>query len=84
MGIDKVLRKSIETGLIPGIVALVADDGRVVYHEAQPRRCADRLPSRSPNTAFERSDDAGRYPATIEISGLRKCAFFAHPALIHP
>jgi len=31
MGIDKVLRKLIEAGLIPGVVALAADDRGVIY-----------------------------------------------------
>src|SRR5271155_664189 len=42
MGIEKVLKKSIETGLIPGIVALVADDRGVFFEGAFGRRAVDK------------------------------------------
>jgi methyl acetate hydrolase len=42
MAIDRVLRKPIEAGLIPGVVALAADDSGVVYEGAFGRRAADR------------------------------------------
>jgi methyl acetate hydrolase len=42
MEIDKVLKKPIETGLIPGVVALAADDGGVFYEGAFGRRAVDK------------------------------------------
>jgi methyl acetate hydrolase len=42
MGIEKVLRKSIEAGLIPGIVALVADDRDVIFEGAFGSRAVDK------------------------------------------
>ena len=42
MAIDKVLRKPIEEGLIPGVVALAADDRGVVYEGAFGRRAVDK------------------------------------------
>jgi methyl acetate hydrolase len=42
MAIDKVLRKPIEAGLIPGVVAVAADDSGVVYEGAFGRRAVDR------------------------------------------
>jgi hypothetical protein len=41
MGIDDVLRKPIEAGLIPGIVALAADDRGVFYVGAFGLRAVD-------------------------------------------
>jgi methyl acetate hydrolase len=41
MTIDKVLRKPIEAGLIPGVVALAADDGGVFFEGAFGRRAVD-------------------------------------------
>jgi methyl acetate hydrolase len=42
MAIDKVLRKPIETGLIPGIVAVAADDRGVIYEDAFGRRAVGK------------------------------------------
>ena len=42
MGIDNVLRKPIEAGLIPGVVALAADDRGVFYQVAFGRRAVDK------------------------------------------
>ena len=42
MAIDKILRKPIDAGLIPGIVALAADDRGVVYRGAFGRRAVDK------------------------------------------
>jgi methyl acetate hydrolase len=42
MEIEKALGKSIETGLIPGIVALVADDRGVFFEGAFGRRAVDK------------------------------------------
>ncbi len=42
MGIDDVLRKPTETGLIPGVVALAADDRDVFYQGAFGRRAIDK------------------------------------------
>jgi methyl acetate hydrolase len=42
MAIDKVLRKPIEAGLLPGVVALAADDHGVIYKGAFGLRAVDR------------------------------------------
>ena len=42
MDVDKVLRKPIEAGLIPGVVALAADDHGVIYEGAFGRRAVDK------------------------------------------
>jgi len=42
MGIDDVLRKPTETGLIPGVVALAADDRGIFYEGAFGRRAIDK------------------------------------------
>jgi methyl acetate hydrolase len=42
MAIDKVLRKPIEAGLIPGVVALAADDRGIIYEGAFGRRAVDK------------------------------------------
>jgi hypothetical protein len=42
MGIDDVLRKPIAAGLIPGIVALAADDRGVFYQGAFGLRVLDK------------------------------------------
>jgi Beta-lactamase len=42
MAIDKVLRKPIEAGLIPGVVALAADDRGVFYQGAFGKRAVDK------------------------------------------
>jgi CubicO group peptidase (beta-lactamase class C family) len=42
MTIDKVLKKPIEAGLIPGIVAVAADDRDVIYEGAFGQRAADK------------------------------------------
>jgi methyl acetate hydrolase len=42
MVIDKVLRKPIEAGLIPGVVAVAADDRGVIYEGAFGRRAVDK------------------------------------------
>ena len=42
MAIDKILTKPIDAGLIPGIVALAADDRGVVYRGAFGRRAVDK------------------------------------------
>ena len=42
MGIDNVFRKPIEAGLIPGVVALAADDRGVFYEGAFGRRTVDK------------------------------------------
>ena len=42
MEIDNVFRKPIETGLIPGVVALAADDRGVFYEGAFGRRTVDK------------------------------------------
>jgi methyl acetate hydrolase len=42
MDIDTVFRKPIEMGLIPGVVAVAADDRGVIYEGAFGRRAVDR------------------------------------------
>jgi methyl acetate hydrolase len=42
MAIDKVLRKPIEAGLIPGVVAIAADDRGIIYEGAFGRRTVDQ------------------------------------------
>ena len=42
MAIDKVLTKPIEAGLIPGIVAVAADDRGAIYEGAFGRRAVDK------------------------------------------
>jgi methyl acetate hydrolase len=42
MGINNVFRKPIEAGLIPGVVALAADDRGVFYEGAFGRRTVDK------------------------------------------
>ena len=52
MAIDKVLRKPIEAGLIPGVVALAADDHGVVYEGSFGRRAVDRPEPMTLNSVF--------------------------------
>ena len=52
MGIDEVLRKSIETGLIPGVVAVAADDRGIVYEGAFGSRTVDKPEPMTPDTVF--------------------------------
>lgn len=52
MGIDQVLRKPIEAGLIPGMVALAADDRGVFYHGAFGRRAVDKPEPMTLDTVF--------------------------------
>ena len=52
MAIDKVLRKPIDAGLIPGIVALAADDRGVVYRGAFGRRAVDKTEPMTLNSVF--------------------------------
>ena len=42
MAIDKVLRKPIEAGLIPGLVAVAANDRGVIYEGTFGRRAVDK------------------------------------------
>jgi methyl acetate hydrolase len=43
MTINKVLRQPIEAGLIPGVVALAADDHGIIYEGAFGRRAVDKF-----------------------------------------
>jgi methyl acetate hydrolase len=52
MAIDKVLRKPIEAGLIPGVVALAADDHGVVYEGSFGRRAVDKTEPMTLNSVF--------------------------------
>ena len=52
MAIDKVLRKPIEEGLIPGVVALAADDQGFIYEGAFGRRAVDRPEPMTLDTVF--------------------------------
>jgi methyl acetate hydrolase len=42
MAIDKVLKKPIEAGLVPGVVAVAADDRNIIYEGAFGRRAVDK------------------------------------------
>jgi methyl acetate hydrolase len=42
MAIDKVLRKPVEAGLIPGLVAVAANERGVIYERAFGRRTVDQ------------------------------------------
>ena len=52
MGIDNVFRKPIEAGLIPGVVALAADDRGVFYEGAFGRRTVDKPEPMTLNSVF--------------------------------
>jgi CubicO group peptidase (beta-lactamase class C family) len=52
MALDKVLNKPIEAGLIPGIVALAADDRGVIYAGAFGRRAADKAEPMTLDSVF--------------------------------
>ena len=52
MDIDKVLRKPIEAGLIPGVVAVAADDRGVIYEGAFGRRAIGKTGSMALNFVF--------------------------------
>jgi methyl acetate hydrolase len=52
MEIDDVLRKPIEAGLIPGVVALAADDRGVFYEGAFGWRAVDKPEPMTPDSVF--------------------------------
>jgi methyl acetate hydrolase len=52
MGIDTVLRKPIEAGLIPGVVARAADDRGVYYQGAFGWRTVDKPQPMTPDSVF--------------------------------
>src|SRR5271154_6884103 len=52
MGIDEVLRKPIVAGLIPGIVALAADDRGVFYEGAFGSRAVDKSEPMTTDSVF--------------------------------
>ena len=52
MGIDEVLRKPIEAGFVPGVVALAADDRGVFYQGAFGRRAIDKPEPITLNSVF--------------------------------
>jgi methyl acetate hydrolase len=52
MAIDKVLRKPIGAGLIPGVVALAADDHGVIYEGAFGRRAVDKSEAMTVDSVF--------------------------------
>jgi methyl acetate hydrolase len=52
MGIDDVLRKPIEAGLIPGVVALAADDRGVFYEGAFGLRAVDKPEAMTLDSVF--------------------------------
>jgi methyl acetate hydrolase len=52
MAIDEILRKPIDAGLIPGIVALAADDRGVVYRGAFGRRAVDKTEPMTLDSVF--------------------------------
>ena len=52
MAIDKVLRKPIEAGLIPGVVALAGNDRGVIYEGAFGRRAVDKTDAMTLDSVF--------------------------------
>ena len=52
MGIDQALQKPIEAGLIPGVVALAADDRGIFYRGAFGRRAVDKGEPMTLDTVF--------------------------------
>jgi methyl acetate hydrolase len=52
MSLDNVLKKPIEAGRIPGIVAIAADDRGVIYQGAFGRRAADKAEPMTLDTVF--------------------------------
>ena len=62
MAIDKVLRKPIEAGLIPGVVALAGDDRGVIYEGAFGQRAVDKTDAMTLDSGFShRVYDQGRH-----------------------
>jgi len=52
MAIDEVLRKPIEAGLIPGVVAIAADDHGIIYKGVFGRRAADKSETMTLDSVF--------------------------------
>lgn len=52
MDIDTIFKKPIEAGLIPGAVALAADDRGVLYRGAFGRRAADKTEPMTLDSVF--------------------------------
>ena len=52
MDIDTIFKKPIEAGLIPGVVALAADDRGVLYQGAFGRRAADKTEPMTLDSVF--------------------------------
>jgi methyl acetate hydrolase len=52
MAIDEVLRKPIEAGLIPGVVAIASDDHGIIYEGAFGRRVVDKPEPMTLDTVF--------------------------------
>ena len=51
-GIDAVLRKPIDAGLIPGVVALAANQDGIFYQSAFGRRAVDKPAAMTANSVF--------------------------------
>ena len=51
-GVDQVLERAVEAGEVPGVVALAADDGGVIYEGAFGKRALDNDPAMSLDTVF--------------------------------
>jgi CubicO group peptidase (beta-lactamase class C family) len=52
VGIDEVLKKPVEAGLIPGVVAMAADDNGIFYQAAFGRRAVDKPDPMTLDTVF--------------------------------
>jgi CubicO group peptidase (beta-lactamase class C family) len=52
VGIDQVLKKPIDAGLIPGVVALAADDGGIFYRGAFGRRSVEKAEPMTLDSVF--------------------------------
>ena len=72
MAIDKVLRKPIEEGLIPGVVALAADDRGVVYEGAFGRRAVDKTEPMTLDTVFRIASMTKAITGTAAMQSLKK------------
>ena len=70
MAIDNVFRKPIEAGLIPGVVALAADDRGVIYEGAFGRRAVDKTEPMTLELCVSHCvDDQGRHRHSGHAAG---------------
>jgi methyl acetate hydrolase len=72
MTMDKVLRKPIEAGLIPGVVALAADDRRLIYEGAFGRRAVDKPQPMTVNSVFRIASMTKAITGTVPVQFVEK------------